>query len=609
MRKIVPCQCLVLVGLGLIWLSGCSNGDTVPLVPPSVVCERPLDPAWKDLNNICGGLAPRDAVWPPGRMPFVVGDRGLLLECESYSNWSVRDSDVSDDLYVVTANEDGALVAAGENGAVTVGRNGTWKSLDLPTQTTWRDARASGRNIWLAGDSGTLAVGIPGDSWQLVDFPGTNDLLGVCAFEDSVYVSGSEGMLKVLVDGQWHDRASPQWGIRPVESVVRLPDGRLVVLAAELYVREPEQWVRLSDVPRSYNFTGHLKMRDGHLWYLYGGKLVRLDPSVDPWEQTFFNDWVRGDGMAVGSESKVLRLTGEGDLIWQSPNVDGGVDNVLDPAGRIESRKLIQLNDGTIVIPARETLFQVTRQGIVRVPDLSAEIEDRISRNSVLAGQSLDDFYVYSNVLNHCRNGEILAQLEIPVGQFEVEDMVVDHDGQICLSMDDGLLFWSENQWQSYPQEHTPLIFLTNHQTIVAVYREFAQYKTSNGLVPVDLHRSVMQVSEIQPGILEFIDRDYERFWWEKGTGASGTDFLDPLPGCGDISASASCETPSGTFFATYGHSMVLKLPNDVIRSDWELVAGPCMRQIGLLQVLEDGYLIAVDRNNYNVMIHPPSGL
>ena len=220
-----------IIVLALFVLGGCNEGEIIPLSPPSVLCERPLDSGWYPLNNICAGRIPRDVVWHEGLSPVVVGEDGLILESQGPGQWTEFSLGLSEDLTIVSANAQGDLVAAGHNGALVVRSQGHWQLENSLESTNWNDVRADGQEIWLAGDNGALAVGIPGQSWRMVDYPDTTDLLTVCAFEDSVFVGGRAGLLSVLVENQWHNVAPSQWGQADVQSMVRIPDGRLVVWA------------------------------------------------------------------------------------------------------------------------------------------------------------------------------------------------------------------------------------------------------------------------------------------------------------------------------------------------------------------------------------------
>ncbi len=598
----------------LLWLLlgalGCSEGETIPLVPPGTVCERPLDPTWYDLTNVSAGRTPRDVVWPAGQMPIVVGDEGLLLECESYGSWSSVDSGVSSDLQVVAVTADGVVVAAGEDGAVTVRINGNWEAQDLGIPTNWRDVRTQGREVWLAGEGGALAVGIPGESWSRVEFPDTTDLLGVCVFADSVFVAGTNGLLKVRAGGQWLDQGLPEWENEGVNSVVRIPDGRLAVLkGSNLIIRELTGWQSVEDFYCSC-YENHLKIIDGLLWGA-GEHVWNVDLSTSPRESQVIATPQSIKGFAVGPAGRVFSGGLLGLLTWSLPLGDGIFENRADPAGRISARKLIRFKDGTVVVPASLELFRVTSSGVKRVEGLSREVLNYLNSGVVLCGHSLADFYVANGLgvsLVHCLAGEVVSQEDIPGSGGSIQGMVMDDMGQICLNNSDGLWFFSQGEWELYPKDERLELYLTSFQTFVGLSRDFALYRTTTGWIPIDLEDRAIQVMENESGTLEFMSRYFDWFWWEKGTGANGSRQLDPIPGCENTRSEYSSDTLLGTLFATYGHSLVLKMPADVARGDWELVAGPCKRQIEIMQVLEDGNLVAVDHSKNYIMIHPSSG-
>lgn len=597
--------------LGLAWLPlcllmGCSQGEIIPLSPPGANCELPLDGSWLDLSNICDGKTPQDVVWPEGGQPAVVGDFGLVLEYDPRNGWSVRDAGITENLRRVTVNDQGDLVAAGRHGSLAWGHQGHWQNIAPLTNANWNDARAEGSRVWLAGDQGSLAVGTPGASWQLVDFPGQEPLSGVCAFPDSLYVTGPAGLLMVRAAGQWLDRSTPVLAPYDLQSVVRLDDGRLVVWGDGPLIRDAEGWHSLVDDSFGV-LRSHLEVRHGELWFGTNA-LFRISEEDTAWTVDYFSNSGAFRGGCSGPPGQAFSVSLKGELTWFEIDATGDYNRSLDPGGNFHPEGVFRLNDGTLLIPGQKFLLEATAQGLLEVTDLAQEIQEDIRPYSQWAGQALADCYWAQNgTLIHLVQGQEQARIPVPQGEGSIRGMLVDDGGNILLSLNQGIWSWDGDQWRSWV-ERFGLVFLTRHQTAVAIADRLAFYQSGEAVIPLEVEFGVRLVAEPEPGLLVFLNREFHLNWWEKGTGASGMTSLEPLPGCPAVILETGCETPTGALVATSNHSLVLRVPENYLQDDWELVAGPAKREISRLQALPDGGLIAIDNDESTVMYHPVTG-
>lgn len=588
---------------GLVWMSGCAEGESVPLVPAGPVCEYPLDTDWQYLNDICGSKAPLDSVWPSGQLPVVVGERGLLIECTARSQWSVVDLPIQGDLKAIAANDNGDLVAAGENGALAVRKEGIWEILDLHTDITWEDVRSNGQEIWLAGDNGTLARGVPGGTWTFVDYPDTSDLSAVCAFADSIFVGNFEGDIKILVEGQWTDLSpSPNW---PVTSIVHSDDGHLWVMAGSLQVRNSEGWQYI-DAPGHYNGFGHLKIRDNYLWVPHY-TAVRMDLSSEPWPSRLFATYGTNSVVSPGPVDEALGVSHAGEIVWLSDEGAENVEREWDTAGFFNIRTLSRLADGTVVVSSPQALFRITPNGVFSVHSLAPEVEASLSLDSRLTGASIDDFYLAENMkVQHILNGSINSEIDLPDDLGGFQNFAVNDAGHICVALSYGVVFREGNQWEVWLGHYAPMVTLTQQQNFVITWDSGALYQSATGLISINTEMPSVLVKESEPGVLDFMSPDYRYVQWNSDTGIDGFTYLDPLPGCNEVIFRTIADTPRGFLMAGRNNSMILRIPDNPYQADWKLVAGPCKYEISSLETLEDGSLVAVGGSDKVIMTYPP---
>ena len=600
--------------LGLLMASGCSEGENIPLSPPLATCERPLDSGWYALNNICENRIPRDSIWLENHDAVTVGDGGLLLETDAVGGWASPNLAISDDLNAISANAHGDLVAAGSNGLVLVRTQGSWAKVTTLENTNWNDVRANGQEMWLAGDNGALAVGTPGQSWRKVEFPDESDLLSVCAFGDSVYVGGRGGLLSVLVDNQWHNMAPSQWGDADISTMVRFPDGRLVAWADSLMIRELDGWRNPFNEYWSLDATGRLKYRDGSL-YLPSSDHSYLRIGPDTFSEYIYSYSSSGSlsGGTPGPDGQILMNSDTGAFDWGSPIEEEEFKREFDPSGPLPMTDLRRLDDGTVLSPIRYALWQITNRGLEPVKGFSQELADDFFASTPLAGRSLEDFYVVQGYkLKHVVNRQVVWEDDMPGENYSVIDLKINPQGLVFVVRSRTTLTWDGNQWTviyDNPEQSTSdPTFMTQNGTFAQRSGSFLFYYSDQGMIPVEYNHSIVSVTEREPGFLEILEgSDNPNYtWWEKGTGASGALFLDPVPGCSGVGLRASCDGPDGVYLATYDHSMVLSLPDDVELGNWGLVAGPSEYEILQLEVLPDGTLVTINRNIKYLMAYRP---
>jgi hypothetical protein len=589
---------------GLMWLSACSEGETVPLIPAGAICERPLDQNWKYLTNVQAGKDLFDAVWPEGQMPVVVGQDGLIMECDEFAEWRTINLHFWDDLSVIAANDDGDLVAAGQYGSFAVRTDGHWELQEPMTDSTWKDVRSNGNEMWLAGENGTLAVGTPGQDWQLVDFPFNSNIYGVCAFEDSVFVCDGGLLLKVNAEGQWQEITPPAIQ-NPITSIVRLDDGRLVLWAYDLWIREPEGWVEVDFA--NYNLACHLKVRDGFLWHS-NYVSTRFDTSVEPWQETRFPAYGNFPSIAPGPSGEALAVTDNGKISWLSQDESQAASRRLDPAGYLDTENLVRLADGTVVFSCDEFLFTITPSGINQVTTLSADVESMLEDDTPLGGASVNDFFLVDDfTLYRIEGGEIVLEAEIPGDYSSVWRLLVDDTGRAGLIASRGILFWNDNQWDVLSDHFLAWLHLTDFQNFIVTTEAQAFYYSADGMITIDLGMPTVMVVESEPGVLDFMNQDYRMVHWEVDTGLDNFFYLDPLPGCDHLELDSLAYSPWGTFIGSISNSMILKIPEDPLRADWDLAAGPCLHSISSFQILDNGTIAALDKHDNFIMIYPSS--
>lgn len=593
---------------GLVILLGCSEGEVIPLVPSGIICERPLDHSWQEMTNICQSKHPMATVWPPGEMPVVVGENGLILQCDASSVWSVVDLSIHENLKVVAGNDEGDLVAAGTGGALAYRKDNQWHTMDPLAETTWRDVRAHDRQMWLAGDGGMLASGRPGSAWEMVSVPDSTDLYSVCAFEDSVFTGGAGGLLRVLVNNQWEDLTRPEFDGWRVRSIVRLDDGRLVVWANGLWVRGLDGWHQETQYGTTFN--NHMEVRGGYLWIMCGYyRCYRLDLFMDPWEAVDCRGYGNTVSLAPGPDTQALVMSEQGQFTWLSLDAENNILRQIDSAGYLDTDHLFRLEDGSVVFPVDNGLFEVNSTGVTAIPNLSPEVVANLSDHSRIHGASVSDFYsVWDMKLCHILGGEVVLVADIPEEYGNPGKLLVNQQGQVCLGLSSGVIFWTGSQWEVWSEESYNQIFLTQQQNFVITSSNSATYHGPSGTVSTYLGLRTKLAWEPEPGVLEFMSDDFTLARWQTDAAVDPLFYLNPMPHCSFLYATAIKESSLGVLAVTFNHSMVLTVPDDPNRVDWELVAGPSLHEISDLQVLEDGNLVALSHHGSYIMYYSPVG-
>lgn len=600
---------LVLILLvSCLQLTGCNEGESIPLSPSSSMCEQPLDPAWHQVGGICGNKDPEAAVWTEGRMPVVVGSDGLIVECDSDRQWSTPAQLSGDNYYTLVSNSDDFVVAAGTYGTVGFSPEpGVWENQEMDMDGHWLSACADGKKIWLAGSDGVLASILPGEEWEFFQSPGERDLYSICAYGDSVFVGGNSGSFQVMVNGQWQDLENPGLADRRVKDILRLDDGRLLLSAGGLFIREESGWVLVPEMGQPY-FDGEIQLKDGFLW-VQESVLRRFDTSSNPWSERSIESISYYDAMAPGPDNQILLASNSGRMIWCDLLDDGTINMELDLAGDMGVRRLTCLLDGTLLFPGWWGFYEITGRGPRQIHGISDEVFDLASLNSFISGQSLDDFYLITGSrLLRCQGGIPTEDIPIPEEVEYVRELTIDRDGRAWVAGRGGLFCWEGGQWQSWLGRDAREIFVTQNGTVVLRHssRDFS-YLGNSGLVPLRFQGAIQGVAEPEPGHLVFLSEYFEETWWQMGTGASQTNWVHPRPECGGLNIEVSLDSTRGFLVATENYSMVLKRDENFQYDNWELVAGPCMHEIRSLQELEDGRLVALGDETGVILIYSPS--
>ncbi len=585
--------------------NGCTEGENIPLSPPFSGCEVPLDHKWYDLNNVFEGHQPADCLWLDEKNAVVVCTDGFILETDGVGQWVSKETSVSGDFTVVVANEDQNLVAAGLDGALALRLGGTWQVDNSVPEQNWYSASADGGTVWLAGSGGSLLHAVPGQDWSLNQHPVIENLLSVCAFEDSVFVGGPEGQLSVLVNDQWTDVSPPALAEKPIKSLVKLNDGRLAALAEKVWVRQADQWEVLYDDTHSSYRSPHLKYRDGILW-IQDRNLLGMEIPGD--EALFYRSDHSGGYMKVGApgpDKQVLLFSSPGGATW---HLGSGLQNRIikvDPAGAISHMPAVKLHDGTVVVTTYNGIFEVTSSGLRRIETLALETELLMDELFYIGGHSLSDFYMTdSRILYRVIGGQTVLQEDIPENGESIYGIVVAPSGTVYMNQYERILIWENNSWTEIftaEPDNISRLDLTAGNTLVWQGSWDSYYLSENGAIPVGLSSWSLITVERKPGILEYFCRGHQRYylWWQKGTGATGESYLNPLPGCEQIGFGAACDHEGGVYLSTLDHSMVLKVPDDFSHNNWELVAGPNLNQISQMEMLVDGTLVVQTSSNF----------
>ena len=598
---------LSLLPLALLWLQGCGQGDTIPLVGAGNVCDRPEDPRWHTLSPLGGLLVPQDGVALSDSLVCLVGRGGLALWKEGGQLFERERVGTDRNLNCAAATAAGEVLAVGDDGVLARrSLGGLWQVRRLAPGRAFSRVSAGAEACWAVGAEGLVATGTADPaSWEVLGFPESADLTGVAARRDTVVVCGREGCLYQRRGEQWQDLSDGPWGDHDIKDVWWPEDGRLLVLADSLYLRVEAGW----QVPRTSNeslYAANIvraKAGQRYLWVQTEDRIIRVDRSQDPWLLTGYYFFDKVISFVPAGPGRLLILQSQGQLIWRTDT-----STTYDPAGHADL-ELFQLADGTTGAWDELGLLVVQDGRLVRALSLDSGDHPRFWYCRAMKGQSLDDFYyLTSGMLIHCRNGVSteVVDLDIPL-----RDMGLDEAGHIHLSATNGLYRWDGNEatllLPKAPDDPHYELQVTAAGTLVAFNSLEARYLTGEGWAPMAV-RYTFLACEVNPGDLVLFRSAGEDVGtlWRKSVGLLREWDYQPFAACPELRFRGGWDSPHGLHVFSSEPGLVLRQVGDPRDRNWDLVAGATSYEIDSIIVLPDGAVLA-DCTDPEALLYYPS--
>ncbi len=597
---------IALIALGwalwLVWsvpLSGCSKGETIPLVGAGNVCDRPADPRWTTLSPLGDLLSPLDGVSTPDSQMCVVGSGGLALWKEGDQLFTRESTGTDRDLNSVALLGDGTLVAVGDAGTLSFRQGGVWQALQLApghdfSLVTAGAEQGGSDQAWAVGSGGLVATGGSSPhSWSIEPFPATADLTGAAARHDTLVVSGGGGCLFMRVVDQWHDLSDGPWGDNNVVSVLWPETGPLVALADSFYVLGPDGW----RVPAREGYFNDYplvrgKLGQGFLWYQEPNYLRYVEVDEEPWIFHPFYGSSQIESFIPGQGGDVLVLTIGGELLWQDREF---YPRYEDPAGRMYLN-LFQLADGTSGTWDDKGLLVPSQGRLVRALALSGEDHPRFGYTNLVVGHSLRDFYyIVGDDVLHYLDG---VSTEVVDLDSSIRSAMLDGQGNLHLSDNFGLWRWdgtATTHLLPIDDDHRIFLFQKTAQgTLVAQCRGDVRYLDEAGWAPLPVPELFL-AAEDTPGdlALHIWTGEMRTMLWRKGVGPLREWDFSPFDACPDLDFDGGWDSPLGLHIFSREPGLVLRQVGDPLDRNWDLVAGATSYQIMSIVVLPDGALLA----------------
>lgn len=612
--------------LGLLWLLlpllACSDGELIQLELTGGDCEFPPDPEWHLEVGALGGFSsilPVSA--PPGGWPSALGRNGRVALCQGgVGEWEVEEVGVSGQLRHLVVGADGTMLATDVFNRFYVRSSaGVWEVEPHSMGGLWLAMDHRDHEFWMVGLSGSVGRLVPGVSAEIIPTSTWFSLETVLARPDTVYVGGSRGWVQGWANGRWHPLFPGANERMTIEAIVDLDGHDLLLKLSEgdgslgnqvrVFLRDESGWSERLEFAEFSQDTYKLTSDQEYLWQHGGTTLRRWDLSSEPWTAvTYDTRNLDTDDLAVGPDGLLL-VSDRNVLYWLRANDDGSLDILQDPAECLEAESLFRLDDGTVVAPANNFLYEIRDEGSAReVQGLSGETLDFLQLGSKIAGASLDHFLLeHGNRIYECRAGELGTELPYPQGLGRVVDLCVTADGRISMMTSEGGFILDGDSWSPLISGFARSLFKTREQTVVMETIEGIGYIGPNGFVAVPAEPAVVVAFEPEPGQLVIVEPDFDVILYEMGTGILRHLDHDGMLLCESLMPGFGVVAADGALIVTRGLSMVLHLTVIQGHAHWELAAGPCLAEFRAMQPLSGGSLAALDDATERLLIYEPS--
>lgn len=600
----------LLVGLLLaaIWATGCSEGDTLPLVAPGGSDVWPADGGWRQVGGLLAGGMSLDGVADPQTGTIVVvGTWGAALEYRA-GRWIRSPLPSAAPLRSVVSLGGDEFLAVGDGGGIWHRSANGWAREESGTGAGLRLVYHASGGVWAVGDRGTvLRRDVAG--WQSLPAPTRGNLVGATVVHDSLFVVGDEEGNDLLAwDGeQWRAMSSGPWGTRRIVGIASLAGETLYAAADSFYVREATGWRTITD-NRFWESEGRyalkVKIVDHSFWYRYGGSWYAVDPAVAPRQPAQYLSTYFQTIVPLGGED-FLEVSDNGQVGW----VESGQRH-QDPVGELNVLRAFPLSAGGFVLE--------TGRGIAGWADrASSLIISAAVRDSVLGGwaqtgcgRDTSDFYLGTGHGIHHYLGGQLTTVASWDDNHDFKSLVRSEDGQFHLAGNDGLWRWTGTElvpsrplgvpedtrytaWSSGAgdvvaedgrgyyyrwagESWLPLGYLRRGTVVLATTDGTLIAVRKNGGGGDNAYRNTLLVHDNDAGVF-------------RDLGALGMGVLADLDLKGGVSLNGELLVWTAT------PSMVFRLNGNPRNANWELVAGPLAAGLGGLTVLPDGSLLGLD--------------
>ncbi|MDX2473071.1 MAG: hypothetical protein QNL91_05135 [Candidatus Krumholzibacteria bacterium] len=602
----------LMLGLALtvLVLSGCGEGEDIPLLAPGGTSVWPADPGWNLRPALLNGEWVSDGLWSRQDVAgsprvVLVGSRGTVLEYTD-GQWQTVSAG-GNTFSTVVELQPGEFVANGELGLAMRREGGVWVSEDTGTEMTLLKSIARDGEVWAVGSEGTVCRRAAG-LWTTLPTAGESSLIDVAVLNDSLFVVTNRGDVRIWANESWSDMPGGPWlaaadsnfGEQGVLGLATVGDGRLYAVTDSLYVREPNGWRTISDW--AHNNWSRLETRviGQTLWYGNYAGWWRIDPTVAAW-QPQRRLLVSAEIMAIRDDTNFLASASNGSMNW----VEDGVVR-QETAGRLGVHGHIALAEGGMYLMADVGVVQRRDSG-VQVVLAEAEIP-LASRYGFEVGCGLgpQDYYLIGHkALYHCVDG-VPTLLGTWEDDWHSVTGAVATNGELYLGTSKGLMQWQGGTWQQV----LPRLGTENW--------EFAVWPLGDGRLGAgDTNGELYYLQDGQWNSLGMMGRDVVQLCGEDGTlfviredheydsngnsllvyddragafrdlGQQGMGPLKDLPIAGASSRNGE------VLIWTQNPTMVFALSGSPASADWQVVAGPLDEDIQWLERLPSGNLLA----------------
>ncbi len=604
-------------------LSGCGNGEYVPLIAPGGSDEWPIDPGWSSPASLLQGEYLIDGVWnhqatAGSPQVVLVGTGGVILE-NIAGDWTTRYSGDGYSLSSIVQAPAGEFVAVGSGGrafsrASNAGAGEEWLREETGTDESLALALADGDRIWAVGSNGTVVRRESG-AWTTLPSSGDFHLVAAAVLNDSLFVVDYLGNVRI-----WDNQSNENqiWGDMPdgpwlagevldpddhgVLGLATIGDGHLYAFADSVYVREPTGWRTITDTSLDSRSSLNTRVVGQTIWYGRSGSWWHIDPTVAPWQPEQHVAYSNSI-MAIGDELNYLASSSYATMTWTE---DG--EQRRDIAGNLSIYGHIRLDEGGMLL--------YTDVGVVHRSAAGAHLLMDVARVPLLGsytfeagcGISPEDYYLVGReALYHCVGGQ--AQL---MGTWTeslgFDTAALSGAGELYAGGDEGLYHWQGTSWQRI----MPLLEDESRQFKVwslgdgrlgavdrggvlycledGPWRAIGQYDWEVNLLAGE-DGSLFAVARVnQDGSYSSTNVLLE---YDSHAGAFREPQQQGMGPLADLRIDGSTSRDGEVLIWTTAPAMVFTLKGPPSRGDWHVVAGPLDMDIRMLERLPDGNLLA----------------